>query len=234
MVRSNDADDHPEVHLHEAAILALGGEPVVLPKDLEVAQLLNRFELSGVIFSGGGDVNAVHYGGREELSNDRVDDERDAFEMSLMREVLAAKIPTLCVCRGFQIANVVLGGTLIEHLPEHLGENYTISHHQRKDLGLDSTAYAHEISVSPKAMLHDIVRTDRLRVNSFHHQAIRNPASGMVVEAVADDGIIEAASLDGFSTFFLGVQWHPELLHNRDEQASRIYEHFVRSADRKH
>jgi putative glutamine amidotransferase len=227
MFHSDESCDDPEVQLHAAAIVALGAEAVVLSKDLTTAGLLDRLGLSGVIFSGGGDVSALRYGGEVRLANDRVDDQRDEFEMSLMRRVLDTGIAALCICRGLQVANVVLGGTLIEHVPEYLGDAYTVSHHQRKDLGLDTSAYAHEINVVPQTIFHKIVRADRLRVNSFHHQAIRTVGPGLIVAARADDGIVEAVERDRASGFLLGIQWHPEQLQGKDAHSARIYERFV-------
>ena len=208
---SDGQGDVSEVGRHCTLIESLGAHPVPLPKDLDASRVVKAYRLSGILFSGGGDVNADRYGGRASLTQE-VDDMRDAFEMALMEIALADEVPTLGVCRGLQIANVVLGGTLIEHLPEHLGPAPAIRHHQVKDSGLERSAYAHDINVPRSTALYDIVRTDVFRVNSFHHQAIRDLAPSLVVAAHSEDGVIEAVERAA-TGFFVGIQWHPELLH---------------------
>jgi putative glutamine amidotransferase len=227
VLTSDAVRDDPEVNRHVSALSDFKAQSVVLPKDLDPFGLIDRLGLTGLLFTGGGDLNALRYGGEPSLANDRVDDDRDAFELTLMQEALDAELPVLCVCRGLQVANVALGGTLIEDLPNYLGAAYSVRHHQRRDTGLDTSAYAHEVSVIQDTTLYEIVKSQRIMVNSFHHQAIGMSAPRLSVQARADDGVIEAVGLDRYPTFFLGLQWHPELLWERDQHSARIYERFV-------
>jgi putative glutamine amidotransferase len=210
-----------EVKRHCAVLRDVGAEPVVLSPDDNPTGSLGENALQGVVFSGGGDVSALYYGGREDLANDRIDPRRDEFEILLMQECLTREIPTLAVCRGMELANVILGGTLIEDLREHFGTSYIIAHHQVKESGIQPTTPTHRVS-----LVHDT----RLRANSLHHQAIRKLAPGLRACALADDGTIEAVELEAERPFFFGVQWHPEALHPKDVPSTRIYSAFLRAA----
>ncbi|HEX3468182.1 MAG TPA: gamma-glutamyl-gamma-aminobutyrate hydrolase family protein [Candidatus Elarobacter sp.] len=222
---SNDREADREANLHAEAVRDCGAVPVLLPKDLDPHDVRSLLRLSGIIFSGGGDVDPVRYGGRTTLPTDRLDDRRDAFELALMREVLEAELPLLCVCRGMQVANVALGGSIIEHLPEYLGAGAAVRHDGREEPG--SAAIAHEVDVVAGSLLRDVVAADRIVVNSYHHQAVRELGTGLLVAARAGDGVVEAVERAGSTAFFLGVQWHPELMRTADSAAARIYARFV-------
>ncbi|HEY1728320.1 MAG TPA: gamma-glutamyl-gamma-aminobutyrate hydrolase family protein [Candidatus Baltobacteraceae bacterium] len=218
-----------EVKRHCAVLRDTGAEPVVLSPDDDATRTLGRNELRGIVFSGGGDVSAVYYGGREELANDRVDQQRDEFEIRLMQECLTREIPTLAVCRGMELANVVLGGTLIEDLREHFGTGYIIAHHQVKESGIQPAAPTHRVSLVDDTRLHALYGAREIRVNSLHHQAIRKLAPGLRACALADDGTIEAVELEAERPFFFGVQWHPEAL--RDDWTDVLYGRFIAACD---
>jgi len=160
-------------------------------------------EFSGLVLSGGGDVHADRYGGDAALC-EMLDPTRDDFEFELLRTAFARKVPVLGICRGVQVLNVFLGGTLVEHMEGH-------SALIQGDRNLDRR---HPIAVSPGTRLHAILGAESLEVNSAHHQAIRELGRGLVVSATANDGTIEAVELPG-EHFVLGVQWHPE--RDRDE-----------------
>lgn len=231
MRASSDRDPDPEANLHAQAVRDCGAVPVLLPKDLDPGDVRLLLRLSGILFSGGGDVNPARYGGQARLATDRVDDQRDAFELALMRDALDAELPVLCVCRGLQVANVALGGSIIEDIPAHLGPAYAIRHNQREELGLEAHAMAHEVEVVPRTLLHEVVGADRILVNSFHHQAVRELGTGLLVAARSDDGIVEAIARADSPAFFLGVQWHPELIRTSDPAAAQIYARFVAASE---
>lgn len=234
-LRAGDTNPSDEVQRHVATIRRLGAEPVILRKDDRAERALGELELAGIVFSGGGDVSASHYGGHEALANDRIDLERDEFEMDLLRRTLAARLPTLCVCRGLEVANVALGGTLIEDLRHALGDDYRVSHHQVKERGLRPSDYVHPVSLVAGTDLHAIFGVDELEVNSLHHQAIKELALPLRVAARAADGVIEAIEFaDSDHPFFFGVQWHPEALPPSDNVAGRLYSAFVRACQKKH
>jgi putative glutamine amidotransferase len=201
--------------------------------------VIKELDLRGIVFSGGGDVEASRYDGDAELANQGVNPLRDDFEFALMNSAFSRKFPVLAVCRGVQLANVVLGGTLIEDLRHHLGENYLMPHHQVREAGRSRDDYGHEVNIVPGTQLHEIVQSQTIEVNSLHHQAIRTLAPGLRVAALADDGTIEAVEfIAGGSRlsekeeenpergFFIGVQWHPELLRE-DDVSRRLYARFV-------
>jgi putative glutamine amidotransferase len=130
-----------------------------------------------------------------------------------------------------QIANVLLGGTLIEDIRHRLGTEHALPHHQVKDSGLAPTVYAHEITITSGTVLREFVGAERVAINSFHHQAIGKVAPALYVTGRADDGVIEAVELAKpleDSGYFLGVQWHPEWLPE-DPTTHRIYAHLVRT-----
>jgi putative glutamine amidotransferase len=205
---------------HCLALKRLGAEVVLLRNDMRTQNLIGDLDLNGLVFSGGGDVAPGSYGGDEALARSDVDFRRDAFEFALMGSALAARLPILATCRGMEVANVVLGGTLIEDLRYSLGERYTVSHHQVDENGLPFDAYAHEVTVAPRSLLSEIVQSSMLRVNSIHHQAIGEVGKGLRSVAHSVDGVIEAVEFFDRRSFFVGVQWHPEWLP--DDRASQL------------
>lgn len=163
-------------------------------------------EFCGLVLSGGGDVHHSLYGGDPSLC-DQVSEARDELEFRLMDIALEKRVPVLGICRGIQILNVFLGGTLAGHIEGHAAF----------DQGGEKIDRRHPISVLAGTRLHDILRAENLEVNSAHHQAILKEGlgKGLLVSATAEDGTIEAAELPG-EHFVMGVQWHPE--RDRDER----------------
>jgi putative glutamine amidotransferase len=203
-----------EVKRHCSVLRQLDAEPVLLCPGDDPKGVFGADGPGGIVFSGGGDVSAVYYGGHEDLANDRVDQGRDEFEITLMQECLTRSMPILAVCRGMELANVVLGGTLIEDLRHHLGTSYFVAHHQLRESGIDPTAATHRVKIVDDTRLRAACGVSEMRVNSLHHQAIRRLAPGLRASAFADDGMIEAVEFESEHPFFFGVQWHPEALRN--------------------
>ena len=186
-----------------SAVVDAGGLPVALPHDEALAPAyLDR--LDGLIVTGGDfDVDPALYG--ETTRHERVSlkETRTGFEFGATKEALARDMPVLGICGGQQLLNVVLGGTLIQHIPDEW--EAPLAHEQpnpRDEPG-------HTVSVVPGSLLHEICGTDELSVNSAHHQAVKEVANGVTVNATAPDGIIEGIE-DRTYRFCLGVQWHPE------------------------
>ncbi len=150
--------------------------------------------LDGLLLAGGTDVDPKHYGQARDPETNEPDDGRDEREMQLLREALAADLPVLAICRGMQLFNVVCRGTLIQHLPSS-------DRHKQKLL--------HEIRVASNTHLAQIIGAGNHEVNSRHHQAVHHLGRGLIVSAVAEDGVIEGIEKPG-ATFAIGVQWHPE------------------------
>lgn len=162
--------------------------------------------MNGLVLTGGEDIDPPHYGHRAHPALGSVHAGRDRFELALMRVAMARRIPTLAICRGIQIANVALGGTLVQDLPcewpgaiEHEG---TWPRDQR----------VHAVRVAPRSRLGKALGAEELTVNSFHHQAVATLAPGLTAVAHAPDGVIEGVEWNGSDWWMLGVQWHPEEL----------------------
>jgi gamma-glutamyl-gamma-aminobutyrate hydrolase PuuD len=220
-----------EARRHVKLLESLGAETLLLARGDATANALERHDLNGSLFSGGGDVAATLYGGRPELCWDRVDLERDNGELSLLRKVFARRVPALCICRGMQLANVAFGGTLIEDIKTELGGRYSVPHHQVRELDKFPSEHTHEVRLADGSALAKILGTQRPATNSIHHQAIGTLAAPFRASGRTDDGIIEAIELAAPDFFFFGVQWHPESLP-ADDASTRLYSAFVSAASK--
>lgn len=185
------------------AIARAGGAPVALPHEPELAgRYLDLVD--GLVVTGGAfDVDPALYGAAERHGTVRLKERRTRFEWAVTRGAIQRGLPILGICGGQQLLNVVLGGTLIQHIPDALPEALPHEQPNRRD------EPGHEVIVVPGTLLHRITGAERLPVNSAHHQAAERVGEGVVVSATAPDGVIEAIELPGHP-FCLGVQWHPE------------------------
>lgn len=172
--------------------------------------------LDGVLLIGGDDVDPSLYGAPPHPELGPVDRERDLFEIALVRAAVENAMPTLGICRGVQLMNVALGGTLHQDLPSTVAD--ALAHSGRYD-------EAHPVAVVPGTHLARILGARSVDVNSHHHQAVERSAPGFVATAHASDGVIEASELPD-QPFFLGVQWHPERLPASDA-TKRLFRAFV-------
>ena len=212
----------PQAYLD--AILTAGGLPMLLPTSLPIAalpELVNRFD--GFVLSGGGDVDPALYGGHLDATVHSIDPERDDFERALIPLVLQADKPLLAICRGAQILNVALGGSLYEDIPSALPA--ALRHDWYPNIPRDYLA--HTVEIEPGSRLAEILGTRKLRTNSLHHQAIRQPAPGLEVVARAEDDVIEAVELP-WKLFAIGVQWHPECLPE-EPAMQKLFKGFILS-----
>ncbi len=182
--------------VHEA-----GGLPVFLPI-LHGTQSLQLETLDGVLFSGGVDVDPEYFGQDHEAGLGEIDPKRDEFELELYALARAAKKPILGICRGFQLINVAEGGTLYQHLPNVAG--IWADHAQTAA----PPAYGHRARLAAGSKLEAAYGSDTIRINSFHHQGIKDPAPGLTVNAWSPDGLVEGLEAEGL----LAVQWHPEMM----------------------
>jgi putative glutamine amidotransferase len=204
------------------AIQEAGGIAVVVPAHGfvdDTAELLDR--LDGLVFSGGPDIDPFLY---RRLRHPRlgpdVDRVSDEYELALLAGAAERDLPLLAICRGMQALNVGRGGTLHQHLPDRT----ELEHNQREA----PCASTHAVAVAPGSLLQRLTRAGELQVNSFHHQAADRIGNGLRVCATAPDGTVEAL-WDPAARFCLGVQWHPEVLTHRPEQAN-LFESLLAAA----
>lgn len=165
--------------------------------------------VDGLLFTGSpSNVSPNRYGGAAPRAGVLQDEARDATTLPLLEAAIAAGLPTLCICRGFQELNVALGGTLHQHLQEIPGR---LDHREDKDAPLEvQYGPAHDMIVSEGGVLSSITGVRRFKVNSLHSQGIDRLAAALHADAAAPDGVIEAVSMPGAKGFLFGVQWHPE------------------------
>lgn len=194
---------------YSEAIVMAGGLPLLLPVEFPLGQIKSLFShLDGLLISGGDDIDPHLYGGEAHPTIAGICESRDRLEMDLLKNAIKAKKPVLGICRGAQLINVTLGGTLYTHIPDQYKTE--IIHNTPEENGRDYLI--HEIELDPNSKLGKIIGQHRISVNSFHHQAIRTPAPDLRVTARATDGLIEAVELAGDPFGVIGVQWHPECL----------------------
>lgn len=197
-----------------ACIDRAGGEPVVLfPGSSEsAAELLGR--LDGVVIPGGADIDPRRYGGEPDEHYWPADHPgQDDYEAGLLRACLDSGIPTLAICRGMQLLNVVAGGTLVGHL-----EPGTIGHRGEE----------HPVTCEPGTLLASVLGTGPVRTSSYHHQAVDRMGAGLLVAARAPDGVIEALEVPGAN--LLAVQWHPEDLAEASESDHALFRWVIEAA----
>lgn len=210
---------------YSIAVREAGGTPVLLPITMDEVVIESYADLvDGVLFSGGDDVNPLSYGEDQLWACGDLCPLRDAFEIKLARTVLRKypDKPILGICRGEQVLNVALGGTLYQDIKSQLPG--CISHQQHQFAPYAS----HKVRLEAGSKLHAIFGSEEIMVNSHHHQAVKDAAEGLRITARAADGMIE-----GFEKaehpYFVGVQWHPERLVEREENAAHrnLFKTFV-------
>jgi gamma-glutamyl-gamma-aminobutyrate hydrolase PuuD len=180
-------------------VAAAGGQPVILPPAGDPAPLVER--LDGLIVAGGGDLDPGRYGAAAHTSTGYVREFRDEAEFALVGAALAAGLPLLGICRGMQVLNVHLGGSLHQHLPEVVGHaGHAPAPGEFGDL---------PVRVAPGSTLSGVLGSGTSGAAHYHHQAVDRLGDGLTVSATAEDGTVEAVELAGHP-FALGVQWHPE------------------------
>lgn len=188
-------------------------ELAVLSYQLRNANDIGRVD--GLLLTGGGDIHPASYGMEGELARVKgVDEKRDVFEFDLLDRALEIDLPIVGICRGMQLVNVYLGGSLIVDLP-----SAGYSDHAS---GREDDKY-HEAEVAPLSLLGEITGSENLTVNSSHHQAVGRLGNGLMVGATAPDGVTESAEwiMKDRMPFLLLVQWHPERMQDLDHPASR-------------
>ena len=211
------------------AVLAAGGIPIVLPpQEGHSRELLDAID--ALLLSGGGDVAPARFGDDAvHPATYGVSPLRDRFEIDLIHEAIERDLPVLGICRGIQVLNVALGGTLVQDVPDQFRHSEVV--HRQNDAGLSPDDIGHDVAIVPGTLLARVAGDVPTQgVNSYHHQAIRDLAPPLRVTATAPDGIVEGVELPG-RDFILGVQWHPELMFERHGEQLRPFAALVQAAE---
>ncbi len=207
------------------AVEAAGGIPLVLPLLEDYADIETLAQrCDGFLFSGGPDVHPSLFGEETMQYCGVIDERRDRLEIQLMHEAVRLDKPVLGICRGIQLFNVALGGTLYQDIPAQM-DGIPIAHSQQRPY----TVPVHKVSVEPESPLSRITGETELTVNSMHHQAVRDLAPPLRCAARAKDGLVECVYYPG-KKFFLGVQWHPEYLWQKHQVHQKIFTAFVNAS----
>jgi putative glutamine amidotransferase len=187
------------------SIAAAGAVPLILPPAIGAAHAMGALDgINALLLSGGEDLDPSWYGAAASPALGEVDRERDLFELALFAAARQRGMPILGICRGIQLINVALGGTLWQHLP---GERPSPVEHDRRDA---RSARTHDISLQEGSRAAGVLGRTAMAVNSFHHQGIRDLASPLRASGWARDGLVEAVEGPATEPWLLAVQWHPE------------------------
>jgi putative glutamine amidotransferase len=206
----------------DALVGGSGAVPIMIPPMGE-AQLALLDRVDGLLIPGSAsNVHPSHYGVGESLTPDKHDPARDATTLPLIRAAIARGIPVLAICRGIQELNVAMGGSLLQNVHDIPGR---MDHRGNGDGSMEK-AYGPKHMLTVTGMLARIVGADKIMVNSVHGQAIDRPGDGLVVEAIAEDGTIEAVSAPNAPGFVLGLQWHPEWRYAEHPASVAIFQAF--------
>lgn len=204
------------------AIVEEGGLPVIIPYTTveNVLELIKSFH--GILFSGGNDIDPFHIGEDPMPESGKIIPIRDEIELAVARHCLDRDIPCLGICRGMQTMAVAAKGTFYQDIYKQRKEHAIIKHIQQAPRWYPT----HEISIKEESTLYQIFMKKKIRVNSFHHQAVKQVGTNMLISAISQDGIIEAMEHKDLG-FYIGVQWHPENMADKHQDQKRLFKAFV-------
>jgi putative glutamine amidotransferase len=218
--------ERSRVRVNEAytsALSAVGLVPLVLPPIDPSVAVTALGDVAGWVLTGGEDIDPRHFGESAHPATGAPHAGRDACELALAKAAFDRRIPTLAICRGIQLMNVALGGTLVQDIPSQHASDVDHNVSTRRD------ERAHAVEIEPDSELARVVGATRITANSSHHQSVGRVANELRVTARSDDGIIEAVEPREPGWWMLGVQWHPEELTGTPENWDRrLFEEFAR------
>ncbi|MEW6473693.1 MAG: gamma-glutamyl-gamma-aminobutyrate hydrolase family protein [Actinomycetota bacterium] len=205
------------------AVQRAGADPVIVPPvpldEAEAGDRLRRFD--GLLLVGGGDIDPACYGQEAQPEVAHISPARDEFEIPLVRAAIDRGLPTLCICRGIQVLNVALGGTLYQHI----SDREDLVEHRNAD---GSDGVLHEVRAQPGSRVMKAMGVERVRTFSHHHQALAELGTGIVPVGWAEDGLVEAVELE--DGWVLGLQWHAEATAASDPTQQALFDSLVREA----
>lgn len=205
------------------AVRRAGGVPLLItPGESNLDSVLELVD--GFILTGGGDIDPSRYSGRRHETNYGVDQERDTLELAVARRLIDSGLPMLGICRGAQILNIVEGGTLIEHIPDEVGDGVMHRAPPREPI-------SHKVQLKPGSRLMQILEREEFEATSWHHQAPRKVANSFEIVATSPDGIVEAIEMPNHP-WLIGVQWHPEITAASDPLQQKLFDAIVEAAKR--
>jgi len=214
------------------AVYRAGGTPIIIPPFDSNKQLKEYINLvDALVLSGGEDIDPASYGEDNVIELENINPDRDKWEISLFMEAYKAEIPILGICRGMQLINVSLGGSLYQDLEHQL--NCEFRHLPLDSKRRENLEYVnHKVNIIKDSRLNKILSSDHLDVNSHHHQAIKEVAESLNISAKSECGIIEAVENKG-EAFLMGVQWHPEDLIDNSSYFMNLFAELIKAARNK-
>ncbi len=208
------------------SLVECGAIPVLLPTSVDLASLRTMYEQAdGVLLTGGGDVEPSVFEEVTHPSTSDIDPERDDAEIALAQWALADDKPTFAICRGVQVMNVALGGTLVQDIPTQWQATNTLEH-RGYSIGAARDQVLHEVCIDQNTRISQILGAGNVSVNSFHHQALKRLGEGLLVTSRAIDGIIESVEAHD-KRWYIGVQWHPEDMTAGRADMMTLFQSFV-------
>jgi len=221
-----NSNDNPTCYespiAYATAVEKAGGLPILLPYRTDLALVSQYVDLiDGIVFTGGNDIDPSRYGEEWHPKSIRVDPARENFEFALLAEVERRRTPTLGICFGSQLMNIHRGGSMIQFLPDVERPNAIEHRKVGGDAGRDGARgpapNRHVVTLNPESLAARAMGATEVNVNTSHKQAVKNPGRGLRIIGKSPDGIIEGVE-DPTLPLFLGVQWHPERIHEEAEQ----------------
>jgi putative glutamine amidotransferase len=212
---------------YQAAAMA-GAAPVLIPLLDDIEALRAVYErIDGILVPGGVDIDPAAFGETPHEKLGRIDPARDRVEIQLAKWAVEDEKPILGLCRGLQVINVALGGTLYQDLEAEYPN--AIKHDYFPNYGFERDYLAHDVALAPGSRLEHALASQRIAVNSMHHQGIKVLAGALAPSAIAPDGLIEAVESTD-DNFVVGVQWHPEVIESSDPNTEHLFSAFIEAA----
>lgn len=206
---------------HDSVILA-GGIPLIFPMtdNNDILETLT-LKCDGLILSGGPDIDPSNYG-EENINCRTISKERDMLEFFVFKKALELRMPVFGICRGIQTINVAMGGTLYQDISKDIKREDPVFHNQKEP----KTDTSHFIDIVPDSFIRLVFNSSKARVNSFHHQSVKDVAPGFKVTSLSSDNVIESIEYTK-DVFITGVQWHPERMWKKDNDNLNIFRMFI-------